>query len=352
MKYGSDEAMTEIWPETTDPLKFKDMMDTELMLEKEKFGTFILRLPNYQEGYDGYGIDVRKRKIWDIYPSTTKLLVKTIFPSSTSLFPDTDWIIGNHSDELTPWIPVIAMRSSYKTNFFLLPCCSYEFSGVKYARINTSKSQYIDYLNYVQDICQMCRFIVKKDKLRIPSTKNICIVSYGRSYESEEFDLINEKVTKFIESKCGTVNKTDEWVQNFKPRDHVEKVQNCTQLNRELIQRIIKQVVVKILEISVPLNAANKAWNKGATLPFEKIVSAINKEDLKQLKDNCGGLQTLLRNHRYIFEVVNGCVKIRIPKTISEMTKYKDKPCWFFKNHPDGCPNSSELCAYSHGSKN
>lgn len=26
------------------------------------------------------------------------------------LFPDVDWLIGNHSDELTPWIPVMAAR--------------------------------------------------------------------------------------------------------------------------------------------------------------------------------------------------------------------------------------------------
>ncbi|KAI4460872.1 hypothetical protein MML48_5g00021167 [Holotrichia oblita] len=284
-KYGK--AMTEIWPENTDPLKFvyEDvaiasylicLWDQQNASKKPTFldlgcGNGLLVHILSQEGYDGYGIDVRKRKIWDIYPSTTKLLTKTIFPSSSSLFPDTDWVIGNHSDELTPWIPVIAMRSSYKTNFFLLPCCSYEFSGVKYARINTSTSQYIDYLNYVQDICKICGFIIKKDKLRIPSTKNVCIVSYGRNYESNEFNLINERVTKFIESKFGTVNKRDEWVQNFKPRDHVEKVQNCTQLNRDLIKRIIQQVVAKILETPVSFNENNKIWNKGAELPLKKL---------------------------------------------------------------------------------
>lgn len=33
-----------------------------------------------------------------------------ITPSDETLFPGTDWLIGNHSDELTPWIPVIAAR--------------------------------------------------------------------------------------------------------------------------------------------------------------------------------------------------------------------------------------------------
>ena len=31
-------------------------------------------------------------------------------PSDENLFPEHDWLIGNHSDELTPWIPVIAAR--------------------------------------------------------------------------------------------------------------------------------------------------------------------------------------------------------------------------------------------------
>lgn len=30
-----------------------------------------------EEGYTGYGIDVRKRKIWDCYPASTKLMVST-----------------------------------------------------------------------------------------------------------------------------------------------------------------------------------------------------------------------------------------------------------------------------------
>ena len=33
-----------------------------------------------------------------------------ITPNDETLFPDVDWLIGNHSDELTPWIPVIAAR--------------------------------------------------------------------------------------------------------------------------------------------------------------------------------------------------------------------------------------------------
>ena len=34
----------------------------------------------------------------------------TITPSAENTFPEYDWLIGNHSDELTPWIPVISAR--------------------------------------------------------------------------------------------------------------------------------------------------------------------------------------------------------------------------------------------------
>lgn len=35
---------------------------------------------------------------------------KAITPGESCLFSGTDWLIGNHSDELTPWIPVLAAR--------------------------------------------------------------------------------------------------------------------------------------------------------------------------------------------------------------------------------------------------
>lgn len=42
--------------------------------------------------------------------SLTVLQERAVDPTLPGLFPDTDWLIGNHSDELTPWIPVMAAR--------------------------------------------------------------------------------------------------------------------------------------------------------------------------------------------------------------------------------------------------
>ena len=41
------------------------------------------------------------------------LQVHSLTPSSDTLFSEFDWLIGNHSDELTPWIPVMAARCVY-----------------------------------------------------------------------------------------------------------------------------------------------------------------------------------------------------------------------------------------------
>ncbi len=66
-------------------------------------------------------------------------------------FDGYDWLIGNHSDELTPWIPVMAALTSYKTKFMVLPCCPFEFTR-KFRRRGTSKSVYRDYLDYVKEV--------------------------------------------------------------------------------------------------------------------------------------------------------------------------------------------------------
>jgi tRNASer (uridine44-2'-O)-methyltransferase len=84
-----------MWPENTDPLKhvYEDVaIATYLLLlwEQERlqrgtdaYQTFVdlgcgngllVHILN-SEGHQGIGLDVRKRKLWDLYPSSTKLQV-------------------------------------------------------------------------------------------------------------------------------------------------------------------------------------------------------------------------------------------------------------------------------------
>ncbi|KAJ8917568.1 hypothetical protein NQ315_000051 [Exocentrus adspersus] len=355
-KYG--ENLVKQWPEktNTDPKKyvFEDLaIASYLICLWKKYnvgdvnfvdcgcGNGLLVYILNQEGYKGYGVDIRQRPIWNIYPKETRLEVGTVTPSST--FPSSTWIIGNHSDELTPWIPVIAIKSSPRTNIFVIPCCPYDFSGTKYVRTNTAVSQYSDYFSYIENIYNMCGFDTRTDKLRIPSTKRKCLIGFRKTFGIDEINQIDAKVNLFIESRLSC--------REFKARSNTETVRNCTQLNRDLLQKLVSTCVYNLLhEANYVLKENGGNWNKGGSLSLLDLSKKIAKEDLKQLKEQCGGLQTLIRNHRYLFDIRDGKVFLRKPPLLSEDTKkYKEKPCWFFKNHPDGCLHSSENnCSYKH----
>ena len=70
----------------------------------------------YGDSVKGIGYDVKSRKIWDFYKSkgVDVLKVQPILPNFPSLeqpFPEeTNYIIGIHTDEMTPWIPLLSMK--------------------------------------------------------------------------------------------------------------------------------------------------------------------------------------------------------------------------------------------------
>lgn len=283
--------------------------------------------------------------------------VKTITPSDTHLFPETDWLIGNHSDELTPWIPVIAARSSYKCNFFLLPCCAHNFDGSKYQRQNSSISQYTEYLQYIKQICENCGFQTHTDRLKIPSTKRICHIGTGRTYPIEEYDKYCDRIQNLISEGSNTTDGHSEtlWLKDFKAREATEKVKNCTQLDKNLVERIV-EIISNYLLDSCDLETV---WSIGKTVEFSEVVKIIPKDKLKALKSECGGLQTLLKNNHHIFKVQSGIVQLRHPKTIEEVynspnknkttnIKIQQRPCWFYNNHPQGCPLTNLQCSFLH----
>lgn len=51
------------------------------------------------EGYTGFGMDIAKRKIWDAFGPNTDLREEAV-DVKTASFPDCDWIISNHGDEV------------------------------------------------------------------------------------------------------------------------------------------------------------------------------------------------------------------------------------------------------------
>lgn len=128
------------------------------------------------------------------------------------------FIISNHADELTPWTPLIAYLNG--SSFIAIPCCSHNLAGAKWRahpskkHIDTSKSDqeeissnaqslqssqaaetgslkrptgskkmpsaYASLCDYVADLAKEVGFQVDKEMLRIPSTRNACILGRQR----------------------------------------------------------------------------------------------------------------------------------------------------------------------------
>ncbi|KAG8862936.1 tRNA(Ser) Um(44) 2'-O-methyltransferase [Tulasnella sp. 330] len=171
-------------------------------------------------GYtDGIGIDLRARKTWDDFPTATRshLHVIAIDPTSISS-SDTlpsylrrgGFLIGNHCDELTPWLPILATLSD--SSFLSIPCCPWaldsRFSKPKgfHKRVKTpseealerkleargtggAKSLYGTYLAWHFREGINCGFDVETEALRIPSSRAWAIIGRKHLEETTQANL-------------------------------------------------------------------------------------------------------------------------------------------------------------------
>ncbi|XP_077598350.1 putative tRNA (uracil-O(2)-)-methyltransferase [Stigmatopora nigra] len=373
-------AMVKVWPEVTDPEKFvyEDVAIATYLLvlwseERAKRhvqapqsfvdlgcgnGLLVHILAN--EGHPGKGIDVRKRKIWDMYGPGTILQEQAIVPGESSLFPETDWLIGNHSDELTPWIPVMAARSSYSCRYFVLPCCFFDFFG-KYRRRCSQKSQYEEYVGFVGEVSRVCGFRTREDCLRIPSTKRVCLLGRRRTYEACDEAQAEERRVQFIRSRQSPSVDDDTgkaWGSGFRPRERVEVVRNCMALSRDLVDGVVLRVAHALLAMPDERPSCPEGWKRGGSLRVGQVVALLGDNILQRLKKECGGLQTLLKNNHQVFQVEGGTVRIRDwrdekppgkRKAPTPPGALKTRTCWFHLHHPEGCPLVAEKCNYAHG---
>ncbi|KAM4065060.1 putative adoMet-dependent methyltransferase [Hirsutella rhossiliensis] len=220
------------WAESTDPVKhvFEDLGIAAFLMElwADMYGThgrfpgfvdigcgngllvYILR----QEGYSGWGFDARARKSWAQYltddPDTApesrslqqRLLLPKVVSDSTStstgaepddaidpqaihdgVFPPGTFIISNHGDELTPWAPILGALS--QSPFITIPCCSHNLAGAKFRAPRPRdkekpKSTYASLVDWVSRIAEDCGWEVETEMLRIPSTRNTCLLGRRR----------------------------------------------------------------------------------------------------------------------------------------------------------------------------
>ena len=196
-----------------------------------------------QEGYHGFGVDARERKTWSTFPGHVrrnlqrKIVVPSIFSSKTTstdnsvggvfhsgIFEPGTFIISNHADELTAWTPLLAyLNDSY---FIAIPCCSHDLAGAR-SRLPATRrmndhdsnevsrdcpsddvrrderrtaqaaetgslqrsiaqkkmaSAYSTLCSYVASLAEDVGFDPESETLRIPSTRNHCVV--GRKLRS------------------------------------------------------------------------------------------------------------------------------------------------------------------------
>jgi tRNASer (uridine44-2'-O)-methyltransferase len=222
------------WVEVTDPGKhvFEDLSIAAFLIElwaemyPDRFPGFVdIGCGNgllvhilVEEGYSGWGFDARRRKSWDAYPAKTKenlkelVLIPGVISITTTpnlaenghqaekegsqsevipgvhngIFPQGTFIISNHADELTPWTPLLATLSS--SAFIMIPCCSHNLTGSRFRAPPpkdakgeaASKSAYNSLVGWVAKLAQDCGWVVEKEMLRIPSTRNTALIGRRR----------------------------------------------------------------------------------------------------------------------------------------------------------------------------
>lgn len=158
------------------------------------------------EGYEGHGIDVRARTSWSHYPNSTQkhLHVEALDPTALAQ-PSFEhpylltgvFIIGNHADELTPWVPVLSTLIS-ASGYISIPCCAWTFdsrferskgshfplptSSEEYAETlylggdGSHASSYSQYRIWLASLSLHCGWEVECETLRIPSTRNWALI--------------------------------------------------------------------------------------------------------------------------------------------------------------------------------
>ncbi|KAI5997267.1 hypothetical protein F5J12DRAFT_957073 [Pisolithus orientalis] len=222
------------------------------------------------EGYVGHGIDVRARQSWSHYPEATRkaLHVYSLDPTGYIHHPRTEsagssgnlkssddtkndtgtdffkpgvFLIGNHADELTPWVPVLATLCD-AVGYLSIPCCAWGFDE-RFARSSTAtssllsfycrsslydpstinlegdmddesafietlnlgaegtrKSQYSVYRIWLARLSRWMGWKVECEVLRIPSTRNWGVVGRERLHVGgdEDGELFKERAREIV----------------------------------------------------------------------------------------------------------------------------------------------------------
>ncbi|KAH9950460.1 hypothetical protein B0H21DRAFT_723447 [Amylocystis lapponica] len=186
------------------------------------------------EGYHGHGIDLRARTSWAHYPDATRAqlhvealdptaLTSSSTPASHPYLRPGVFLIGNHADELTPWVPVLATLCN-ASGYLSIPCCAWTFDA-RYERSRDAlyrgadadadagfaeslnlggdgghASSYSMYRIWLASLSVHCGWKVECETLRIPSTRNWAIIGRERTHCEAEDDVeVRRRVAQIVE---------------------------------------------------------------------------------------------------------------------------------------------------------
>lgn len=249
------------------------------------------------------------------------------------------------------------MAHKSRCNYFLIPCCMFDFYSKFDAKFG-EKSRSDSYLDYLERIGGGFEFELFRDKLRIPSTKNACFLGVNKRKDNNQIstaELVNER----IEAVMGKSNAAME----FKPRDltqeQIRSTRNCTKnvpnnIKTLIVGRVVDELVSQVGEIMKKHDGTE--WNRGKTMTLNQVAELFDRDVLKKLKLECGGIKTLLRNHGRLFEVYDkDNVRLRVIDVntfaaLDEEKKkvLKTKRCPFDQYHPNGCLLKHQDCYFFH----
>lgn len=76
-------------------------------------------------------------------------------------------------------------------------------------------------------------------------------------------------------------------------------------MKKETKDHVIKTVFDQLLHCEnceIKVGHDGRSWKKGGKLPIGEVAALFDREMLQELKSECGGLQTLLRNSSHVYQ--------------------------------------------------
>ncbi len=168
----------------------------------------------------------------------------------------------------------------------------------------------------------------------------MCFIGKTRNYQENQEELIDSQRTVFIRSHCKPTEPTTSgdlpasikvqsvkqveaktetyrlsegqeiiqgsaWTSTFQARSGEEIPRNCVRVDRGVRNKIMEVIFKALLEagdVVTKTTEEGRTWNAGGSIALPEAAAMIDAHLLQQLKCECGGLQTLLKNSKHIFK--------------------------------------------------